>query len=238
MEVVRQLTSRPDTTDMLAIGLFVVAALYALLRGTVHTVILGVAFAMIVLGALPRQKALAFLVGASAILLVQTRRAPVGWEGFEDASGAATDASGATTDVSGAAAADASGADQVDASGEEPAPPKEDAPVVEQKTEGFSAPIHGGGGVLLPDNRERREPLVLGKPYKLPSEQDDKGMHLDAGTTFLNAYKALKPDQISAMTRDTQELLATQKSLVAMLDSFGPLLKDMGKITGFFGGSQ
>jgi len=69
----------------------------------------------------------------------------------------------------------------------------------------------------------------------LPSESDDKGYHLDAGTTFLNAYKALKPDQIAAMTRDTQELLATQKSLVSMLDSFAPLMKDMGKITGFFG---
>jgi hypothetical protein len=45
----------------------------------------------------------------------------------------------------------------------------------------------------------------------------------------------LKPEQIAAMTRDTQELLATQKSLVAMLDSFGPLMKDMSKITGFLG---
>ena len=87
---------------------------------------------------------------------------------------------------------------------------------------------------MLPDNADRKEPLVLGKPYKLPSEGDDKGYHLDAGTTFLNAYKALKPDQIAAMTRDTQELLATQKSLMGMLDSFGPLMKDMGKITGFF----
>jgi hypothetical protein len=61
---------------------------------------------------------------------------------------------------------------------------------------------------------------------------------LDSGTTFLNAYKALKPDQIAAMTKDTQELLATQKALVGMLDSFGPLMKDMNKITGFFGPNQ
>jgi hypothetical protein len=223
MEVVRELMRRPDTAEMLAIGVFVVTAIYALLRGTFHTVLLGVAFVMIVLGALPRQKALAFLVGASAILLVQTRRAPVGWEGFEDAKAAAT------TDASGE---DASGAETVDVSG------AEEPPVKEMKTEGFSAPIHGGGGVLLPDNATRQEPLVLGRPYKLPSEKDDEGYHLDAGTTFLNAYKSLKPDQIASMTRDTQELLATQKSLVAMLDSFGPLLKDMGKITGFFGGSQ
>lgn len=90
---------------------------------------------------------------------------------------------------------------------------------------------------MVPDNRERQEMLELGKPYKLPSEKDDVGVHLDAGTTFLNAYKALKPDQIASMTRDTQELIATQKSLVAMLDSFGPMLKDMNKITGFFNAS-
>jgi hypothetical protein len=88
---------------------------------------------------------------------------------------------------------------------------------------------------MLPDNADRKEPLELGKAYKLPNENDDKGFHLDSGTTFLNAYKALKPDQIAAMTKDTQELLATQKSLVGMLESFGPLMKDMSKITGFFG---
>lgn len=220
MEVVRELMRRPNTTDTLAMGLFAVAAVYSLLRGTFHTVLVGVAFVMIVLGALPRQKALAFLVGASAILLIQTQRRMEGFENAAttmDASGAITDASGTSPDPSGT---------KVDVSANE-------HPV---NKEGFSAPITGG--VLLPDNATRQEPLVLGRPYKLPSEKDDQGYHLDAGTTFLNAYKSLKPDQIAAMTRDTQELLATQKSLVAMLDSFGPLLKDMGKITGFFGSPQ
>jgi hypothetical protein len=227
MEVVRELMRRPDTTETIAMGIFGVAAVYALFRGTIHTVLLGVAFAMIVLGALPKQKALAFLVGASAILLVQTRRRSPWYEGFEDASGSAT----AAEDASG----DKAEMEETDASGGESAA-AEEKPAAPARKEGFSAPITGG--VLVPDNTDRQEPLVLGRPYKLPSEKDDQGYHLDAGTTFLNAYKALKPDQISAMTRDTQELLATQKSLVAMLDSFGPLLKDMGKITGFFGGSQ
>ena len=227
MEVVRQLMRRPDMTEMVAMGFFGVAAVLALIRGQVHTVLLGIAFAMIVMGALPRQKALAFLVGASAIALVQTRRrAPSPWyEGFEDASG-----SGAETET------DASGNEEVKAAAAEETPAKEEKPAAPAKKEGFSAPITSG--VLVPDNTDSQEPLVLGRPYKLPSEKDDQGYHLDAGTTFLNAYKSLKPDQIAAMTRDTQELLATQKSLVAMLDSFGPLLKDMGKITGFFGGPQ
>jgi hypothetical protein len=73
------------------------------------------------------------------------------------------------------------------------------------------------------------------KLVKLPSESDDKGVHLDAGTTFLNAYKMLKPDQIEAMTKDTQDLLQTQRSLVSMLDTFAPLMADMGKITGMLG---
>jgi hypothetical protein len=213
MEVLRQLMKKPTGADSLAIGLFVLATLYAIVRGTAHTVLAGIAFALMVLGALPRQFALACLVGASVIVLLQTRRST---EGFE--SGSATDVSGSdvTADVSGDAAPDVSGSDVAE------------KPVVPEA-------FRGGEKPMLPDNATRREPLVLGKPYTLPSESDDKGYHLDAGTTFLNAYKALKPDQIAAMTRDTQELLATQKSLVAMLDSFAPLMKDMNKITGMTG---
>lgn len=217
MEVIRSLMRKPNQTDMLAMGAFGVAVLYALFRGTLHTVIAGIAFFLIVLGALPKMSALAFLVGASVIVLLQTRRR---WEGFEDASGGGATAT-ATEEAT-----------------EEPATEPATEPPAEPATEeNFSAPI-ASDKPMLPDNRDRLEPLVLGKPYKLPNESDDKGYHLDAGTTFLNAYKALKPDQIAAMTKDTQELLSTQKSLVSMLDSFGPLLKDMNKITGFFGNSK
>ena len=201
---------KPRQADMLAIGLFAIAMVYAILRGTAHTVIAGVAFTLIVLGALPKQMALAFLVGASVILLLQTCRK----EGFESGSGSKKE----ETDES-----------EAEAEAEAEAKAEEE----KKSSEPFS-----NGKPMLPDNATRREPLELGKPYKLPSEKDDKGVHLDAGTTFLNAYKALKPDQIAAMTKDTQELLATQRSLVSMLDSFGPLLKDMNKLTGFFGPSN
>ena len=187
---------RPRQADSVAMVYFVGAVLYTIYRGSAVTILLGIAFTLIVLGALPKQVALAFLVGASAILLVQTR--PDSMEGFSDAKEAAK---------------------------EEEAKEKE----AKEEKAGFTNPV------VLPDNADRKEMLELGKPYKLPNEADDKGVHLDAGSTFLNAYKALKPEQIAAMTRDTQELLATQKSLVAMLDSFGPLMKDMSKITGFLG---
>lgn len=202
-------TRKLKAADNLAIGFFVLAVLYSIIRGTAHTVLAGLAFFLMMAGALPKQMSLAFLVGALVILLLQPR---LSLEGFDSGSG-----SGSSTGEG------------------EPTPSAGSAKAVEDaiaaaQTEGFSE-----NKVMLPDNATRREPLELGKPYKLPSESDDKGYHLDAGTTFLNAYKALKPDQIAAMTRDTQELLATQKSLVSMLDSFAPLMKDMGKITGFFG---
>ncbi len=207
---------KPRPADNLAIGFFVLAVLYSIIRGTAHTVLAGIAFFLIMIGALPKQMALAFLVGALVILLLQPRSRGA-FEGFQSGSGSGS-GSGAGEGEPTPSAESQKAVDDAMAS------------AAEEQAEGFSE-----NKVMLPDNATRREPLELGKPYKLPSESDDKGYHLDAGTTFLNAYKALKPDQIAAMTRDTQELLATQKSLVSMLDSFAPLLKDMNKITGFFG---
>jgi hypothetical protein len=199
-----------DKTEKFSLGVFVVAAVYALANGQSNTILGGIAFTMIMMGALPRQRALALLVGASVTLLLQRRV-----EGF----------------ASGAAVADkVAKKEEAEKKAEKKAEEKAEE-TAEEKAEDeapASAETFSGG-------TDRREPLVLGKAYKLPSENDDKGFHLDAGTTFLNAYKALKPDQIAAMTKDTQDLLTTQKSLVSMLDSFAPLLKDMNKITGFFG---
>ncbi len=52
------------------------------------------------------------------------------------------------------------------------------------------------------------------------------GYHIDAGTTVMNAFNALKPDQIKAMTMDTKQLLETQKSLMSMLQTFQPMLSE------------
>ena len=95
------------------------------------------------------------------------------------------------------------------------------------------------GKAAPPDNGSRGEFFELGKKYKLPSEEDDKGFHLDAGTTFMNAYKSLKPDQIAAMTKDTQELMDTQKQLMATLNTLKPLMQDgknmMNTFQSYFG---
>ena len=52
------------------------------------------------------------------------------------------------------------------------------------------------------------------------------GYHIDQGTTVINALNALKPDQIKAMSADTQKLIDTQKSLMSMLSTMKPMLQD------------
>lgn len=93
-----------------------------------------------------------------------------------------------------------------------------------------------------PDNGQRAEMFELGKKYKGPGEEDDGEFHLDAGTTFLNAYKALKPDQVAAMTKDTQELMQTQKQLMSTLQTLKPLISDgkemMDMFQSYFGGGK
>ena len=60
---------------------------------------------------------------------------------------------------------------------------------------------------------------------KIPFDEKG-GFHLDAGSSVLNALKSLKPDQISAMTRDTKQLIETQKTLMNMLQSFKPMMSE------------
>jgi hypothetical protein len=68
----------------------------------------------------------------------------------------------------------------------------------------------------------------LPMPFKLgeiPS-QVKNGPHIDAGSTLMKAIKSLNPDQINAMTKDTQQLIETQKSLMGMLGTMKPMLND------------
>lgn len=89
------------------------------------------------------------------------------------------------------------------AEGKPPAPP----------TQGFQ-----GASVPKPEDG-------LFKLGAIPSDAAG-GFHIDAGTTVMNALKALKPDQIKAMTHDTQQLIETQKSLMDMLKTFKPMLSE------------
>lgn len=73
-------------------------------------------------------------------------------------------------------------------------------------------------------------------------EETKGGYHIDSGTTVMNALNALKPDQIQAMSADTQKLIDTQKSLMSMLSSMKPMLQDgkqmMDTFQQMFGNNQ
>ena len=77
------------------------------------------------------------------------------------------------------------------------------------------------------------------KKYRLPSEKEDGAHHMDVGTTFMNAYKKLKPEQIKNLTTDTQKLIMVQKDLMANLNNLKPLVSDgkeiMKTFKSFFG---
>ena len=64
--------------------------------------------------------------------------------------------------------------------------------------------------------------------FKLGSLPPDTagGSHIDVGTTLMNAFNALKPDQVKQMTEDSQKLMETQKSLMGMLGTLKPMLQD------------
>ena len=162
MEVLRELMKKPRQTDLLAIGLFVVAVLYTIYRGTAHTILVGLGFTFIVLGALPHQVALAFLVGASAILLVQ-RRVAVTNEGFLGGSAMPT----IVEDPD--AAATAAAQEEEEEEEDDKAGVAADA-IDHSKPELAETFSDGRKKPMLPDNTDRMEPLELGKAYELPKE--------------------------------------------------------------------
>jgi hypothetical protein len=77
------------------------------------------------------------------------------------------------------------------------------------------------------------------KKYRLPSEKADGDHHMDAGSTFMKAYNQLKPEQVKALTTDTQKLISVQKDLMANLNNLKPLVSDgkeiMKTFKSFFG---
>ena len=195
-----------------AYALFGAAALYIFYCGQITTIGLAVGVA-IILFVVSRNLA-ASLVGGALAGLVAVSYSRSGKEGFEDHS--------RTSD-----------ADEEAFEAEQPTPSNGHAPKAAK--EGFSK----NGRMRLPDNGDRAEFFELGKKHKVPKEEDDGDFHLDAGTTFMNAYKSLKPEQIAAMTKDTQELMATQKQLMNTLSTLKPLIQDgkqmMEMFQGYFG---
>lgn len=105
----------------------------------------------------------------------------------------------------------------------EPAPTVENPPSSESDTTVAS----GGGGIMGFDDDD---------------DNDVNENYVDIGSSFLEAYKTLKPQQIEAMTNDTKELLSTQKSLVQAMESLTPVVSEGKKMLetfkGFFPGQD
>ena len=110
----------------------------------------------------------------------------------------------------------------------------------ETETEGFSSfpslsglsPVIEGYEDVKKEKDETQAPATekdeLPMPFKLGEipAQVKNGPHIDAGSTLMKAIKSLNPDQINAMTKDTQQLIETQKSLMGMLGTMKPMLND------------
>lgn len=126
-------------------------------------------------------------------------------EGFANAD---TDASGnAATTSAENQTAPASGSGEAGSGIKPPSPPPAAAETVKQGFKGHSD-----------EDKQFKLGVIPG---------DEKGgYHIDQGTTVINALNALKPDQIQAMTADTQKLIETQKSLMSMLGTMKPMLQD------------
>ena len=86
---------------------------------------------------------------------------------------------------------------------------------------------------------KEKEKSKATKKYRLPSEKADGNHHMDAGSTFMKAYNQLKPEQVAALTTDTQKLISVQKDLMANLNNLKPLVSDgkeiMKTFKSFFG---
>ena len=121
----------------------------------------------------------------------------------------------------------------VDASGEE----KATVETMENEAEADPSDIDALSTKFL--GTKPKPKTKAAKKYRLPSENADGEHHMDAGSTFMKAYKQLKPEQVAALTTDTQKLISVQKDLMANLNNLKPLVSDgkeiMKTFKSFFG---
>jgi hypothetical protein len=85
-------------------------------------------------------------------------------------------------------------------------------------------------------NENFQEPSAgLFKLGELPSEMK-KGPFVDVASTMSKAMGSLNTDQMAAMTAESQSLMETQKNLMGMLKSMGPVLQDGRQLLDTFNG--
>ena len=75
----------------------------------------------------------------------------------------------------------------------------------------------------------------LFKLGKMPSESSS-GPHVDVAATMSKALSALQPEQMAAMTAESNSLLETQRNLMNMLQSMRPVIQDGRQLLDTFSG--
>jgi hypothetical protein len=202
-----------------AYGIFGASVLYIFYRGQLSTIGLAIGVGLVLYTLTKNDLTIALVGGALAGLIAvsYSRRR----EGFANAKTEGRENHSAGSGAAAKKAKKETFADVEDAEEEEEEMDESEGPA--GKKEGFDK---GAPSRKAPNNGSRAEFFQLGKKYKGPNEEDDSDFHLDAGTTFMNAYKSLKPEQIAAMTKDTQELMQTQRQLMGTLSTLKPLIQD------------
>jgi hypothetical protein len=105
-------------------------------------------------------------------------------------------------------------------------------------SEGFSSKLEDKGS----SEEEQQERKIVKKKKKEEikdddgdsDSEDDDEPYIDAGSTFLKAYKKLDQKQIEGMTKDTKELISTQKNLMETLKTLGPVVTEGKKVLDTF----
>jgi len=104
-----------------------------------------------------------------------------------------------------------------------------------QESPTIKAAIQPSAATKAGSNENFQEPSAgLFKLGELPSEMK-KGPFVDVASTMTKAMSSLKPEQMAAMTAESQSLMETQKNLMGMLKSMGPVLQDGRQLLDTFG---
>jgi len=97
-------------------------------------------------------------------------------------------------------------------------------------------------GQSLRERFEEKEKDIEEEKRPSKKEEDkEPEPHMDIGSTLIEAYKKLKPTQVEQMSKDTKELMETQKQLMSTLSSLAPQVQQGAELVksfqGMFGGN-
>lgn len=102
----------------------------------------------------------------------------------------------------------------------------------EEKIENFNKDVSDGEGGTETDEEGGSE----SEEEDDTESEEEQESYVDIGTSFLEAYKNLSPNQIKSMTKDTKELLNVQKNLMKTIEGLTPIVKEGKNVLDTFKG--